>query len=66
MKRPADVPLSEWPRAWLVLEVAALVKEPLYIMATDAEKEARGWPVTADEMRAYIAGDRIQFQEVRR
>jgi hypothetical protein len=58
MKHPATTPIERWSPAWLKMEVASLLDVPGYIMMHDHEKKAAGYPVTDDEMRAFIKGRR--------
>lgn len=55
---PKDVPLEQWTPAWLKMECASLLDIPMFIMLTDAEKRKVGYPVTKDEMRAFIRARR--------
>jgi len=52
---PKDVPLSEWPDGWLVMEVASLLDDPGYIIAHDHERKARGLPSSKDERLSFVA-----------
>ena len=49
------VPLSQWSRGWLILEISGIIGDPAYMMMTDDERRGRDLPVTDDEMRAFIA-----------
>lgn len=57
-RHPNNTPLEEWPPAWLKLEVASMLDNPMYIIMHDWEKTERGLPATEDEMRAYIKAHR--------
>jgi len=54
MPHPKDVPLDKWTDGWLVLEVASLLDDPLYIMMHEHEREAKAYPVTRAEMIGFI------------
>lgn len=60
---PGDTPLEQWTQGWLVLEVASLLDRPEYILLYDAERKAKGWPVTQDEMRAFIRERRNETKD---
>lgn len=51
---PNETPLKDWHSGWLKLECASLLDEPLFIMLHDHEKREKNYPVTDDEMRAFI------------
>jgi len=55
MPHPKDTPLEQWPSGWLKLEIASLLDTPAYLWLHDSEKRRDGYPVTDDEMRAFIA-----------
>jgi hypothetical protein len=56
---PQNKPLDEWPPAWIKLECASLLDWPAYLLAHDHEKQARGAPITLEEMRAFIRKHRV-------
>jgi hypothetical protein len=51
----SHVPLSKWPRGWLILEICGIINSPVYMLMTDDERRGRDLPVSDDEMRAFIA-----------
>lgn len=53
-----DVPLAQWPRSWLVLQVSSILEDPLYVTMSDAQRRAEGLPVSEDDMRVLILADR--------
>jgi len=57
-KYPYNTPLEEWPRGWLVMEVASLYDVPEYISMTSEEKIKAKMPVTDLDMREYIKARR--------
>jgi hypothetical protein len=50
---PQNVPLSGWTDGWLTMSVAGHT-DVAYIVCNDAEKKARGWPITRDEKIALL------------
>ena len=52
-QHPQNVPLSEWNDGWLKLSVAHHTGTE-FLLATDAEKRANGWPLTRAEMIALL------------
>lgn len=57
-RTPREVPLEEWPRAWLVLELCSILRNPTYMVMTEHEKVEKNLPVTDGEMRAVIRDKR--------
>jgi hypothetical protein len=53
-RHPRITALNEWPRGWLIFEVANLSHNPKYITMTDIEKKEAKLPLTIEEMRNYI------------
>lgn len=49
-----ESPLTEWPPAWLKLEVAQILKNPRYLIMTQDEKLEQDYPATEKEMREFI------------
>lgn len=45
---PQNVPLSKWTDGWLTLSVSGHT-DVQYMLSTDAEKAAKGWPVSRQE-----------------
>ncbi len=60
MPHPSTVPIDKWPQGWCALECANILDDSKFLMASIAEKEERGWPVSLDEMRQFIKADRNQ------
>lgn len=52
-KHPQDVPLNEWTDGWLQLSVANHFGAQ-YLFSHTNEKAKNGWPVTHDEMVAFL------------
>lgn len=57
-KKANATPLSKWPHGWLRFETASILDLPKFLRMTDDEKRAAGYPVTEDEMRAFIKSHR--------
>jgi len=58
MSHPKATPLEQWPPAWLKLEVASMLDDAKFMTMHEHEKQARGLPVTNEEMRAFIRSHR--------
>lgn len=65
MVHPKEVPLYEWKDGWLKMTVAGYSKKPEYLVMTDQEKLNRGYPVTREEMIAYIE-KHMEIENVRK
>ncbi|MFG1250067.1 hypothetical protein [Xanthobacter flavus] len=50
---PQNVPLSNWTDGWLKLSVAHHT-DVHFLLASDDEKRAKGWPLTRAEMIALL------------
>jgi|GEM_PF-5578507 len=50
---PQNVPLDQWTEGWLKLSAGGHTGE-LYILMTDQEKQARGWPVSREQMIDFL------------
>lgn len=53
-RHPQNIPLSQWPQAWIVLEVSVLLDDDYYMVLSSSERENNNYPVTRDEMIKYI------------
>jgi hypothetical protein len=53
-KHPGKTPINQWSLGWLKMETASILGVPGYILMHDHEKSAADYPVTAEEMRAFI------------
>lgn len=54
MGYPAETPIEEWSDGWLKLEVATIAKDATYLIMYDNEKRSAGYPVTREEMIAFV------------
>ncbi|WP_315922983.1 hypothetical protein [Mesorhizobium sp. SP-1A] len=52
-RHPQDVPLNEWTDGWLQLSLANHLGAK-YLFAHNHEKAENGWPVSHDEMVAFL------------
>lgn len=50
---PQNTPLHQWTDGWLKLSVA-MHTDPYFIAMHDHEKRAKDWPVTREEMIAFL------------
>ena len=57
-----EKPLSDWRSGWLKLEVANLLRNPRYLIMTQDEKLDRDFPVSDEEMRAFIEAKRREVE----
>ncbi len=47
-------PYEEWSNGQLKMQVASALNDPYYIMMLDYEKEDRKYPISREEMIAYL------------
>jgi hypothetical protein len=55
-EHPQNIPLSSWTDGWLSLSVCQHT-DTLYMISTDAERLAKGWPVTREEKIALLVAN---------
>ena len=54
MPKPNDTPVEEWSDGWLTLEIASILKDASYLIMYDNERRSAGYPVTREEMIAFV------------
>lgn len=54
---PRDIPLEQWTNGWLKFDVARKLDYPIYLVMHDHEKRQMGFPVTREEMIAFLKKD---------
>lgn len=52
-RHPQDVPLNEWTDGWLKMSVAHHL-DVQFLFAHDHEKVKKGWPVSHEELVAFL------------